>query len=356
MNSRIPTRWLCVLCWLWLLPGAASAQVKVSARELPLLPDKLGVAGAFAGVSGDALIVAGGANFPGKPPWENGIKKWHDEIYVLPYGATNWLTGSKLPHPLGYGVSLNFDDGVLCIGGNDAERHHREVFLLRWRDGRVLVETNFPALPEPLANACGAICMGQVYIIGGETTPGATRAMASAWRLNPKAQDASWIRLPDCPGPGRTLAVAGASGNQVYVAGGVALSAGADGKPVRRYLSGTYVLTHGGHAWETRKDLPIPLAAVPGPIQHVANGWFALFGGDDGSHYGFQPPNHHPGFSLNILLWHPERELFHIAGQLKLSCVTTRAVLWRDEIIVPGGEVRPGVRSPVVTAYRVEDP
>ena len=45
------------------------------------LPDEKGVAGAFAGVSGRdpesaALIVAGGANFPGQPPWAGGTKAW----------------------------------------------------------------------------------------------------------------------------------------------------------------------------------------------------------------------------------------------------------------------------------------
>jgi len=31
-----------------------------------------GVAGAFPGITGDKLIVAGGANFPDKKPWEGG--------------------------------------------------------------------------------------------------------------------------------------------------------------------------------------------------------------------------------------------------------------------------------------------
>ena len=341
---------------LGLLLTPTLAQVKVSTRELPPLPDKLGVAGAFAGVSGDALIVAGGANFPGKPPWENGIKKWHDEIYVLPYGATNWLTGFKLPRPLAYGVSVPFDDGVLCIGGSDAERHHREIFLLRWREGRVLVETNFPALPEPLANACGVACMGSIYIIGGETTPGATSASASAWRLKPSVAQLAWERLPDLPHPGRSLAMAAVVGNTVYVLGGVALSAGAGGKPARRYLSDVYALTSNAPAWERKKDLPTPLAAAPSPAPLVGSGWVALLGGDNGSRYGFQPPTEHPGFSASILLWHPNRTHNHLAGVLTVSRVTTPTVIWRDEIIVPSGEARPGVRSPAVTAYRIEAP
>ena len=332
------------------------AQVKISSHELPPLPDKVGVAGAFAGISGDALLVAGGANFHDKPPWEGGVKKWHDEIYVLPHGATNWLTGFKLPRPLAYGVAVPFDDGVLCLGGNNAEGHYRDVFLLRWREGRVQITTPFPLLPQPLVNACGGQCMGQIWLAGGEATPGATRANTGVWRLKPAAAQPVWERLPDLPAPGRTLAMAAVSGNTIYILGGVALSAGADGKPVRRYLSDVYALPGNATAWEHKKDLPVPLAAAPNPAPVVGSGWVALIGGDDGSHYNFQPPTEHPGFSSSILLWHPSRTLTRLAGVLTASRVTTTAVFWRGEIIVASGEVRPGVRSPAVRAYRLEAP
>ena len=52
--------------------------------ELPApdgLDENIGVAGPFVGVHNDALIVAGGANFPEKPLWET-YKVWHDRIYV----------------------------------------------------------------------------------------------------------------------------------------------------------------------------------------------------------------------------------------------------------------------------------
>ena len=48
----------------------AESRAMLQWSELPELPDQLGVAGPFAGVHNDALIVAGGANFP-KPVWDN---------------------------------------------------------------------------------------------------------------------------------------------------------------------------------------------------------------------------------------------------------------------------------------------
>ena len=58
-------------------------------EQLPPLPDTLGVAAPFAGVSGGALLVAGGAHFPGKMPWGGGTKAWLDRVWRLdaPDGA-----------------------------------------------------------------------------------------------------------------------------------------------------------------------------------------------------------------------------------------------------------------------------
>ena len=51
-------------------------------ERLPSLPDREGFAGLFAGVSGGALLVAGGANFPDAKPWEGGKKVWYDTVFV----------------------------------------------------------------------------------------------------------------------------------------------------------------------------------------------------------------------------------------------------------------------------------
>ena len=111
-------------------------------RELPALPPnpsggfgqiQPGLAGPIAGVSNGALIVGGGANFPEAMPWDGGAKVWHDQLFVLEDpDATGWTTakGWTLPRPLGYGVSISTDDGVICIGGCDAEQCYAEVFHL----------------------------------------------------------------------------------------------------------------------------------------------------------------------------------------------------------------------------------
>jgi hypothetical protein len=46
------------------------------------------------------LLVAGGAKFPDKKPWDGGKKIWYDTIFMLnrPDGETEkWMEASELP-------------------------------------------------------------------------------------------------------------------------------------------------------------------------------------------------------------------------------------------------------------------
>ena len=46
------------------------------------IPNK-GLAGSFAGVSNGVMLIAGGANFQNKMPWDGGKKFFSDKIYIL---------------------------------------------------------------------------------------------------------------------------------------------------------------------------------------------------------------------------------------------------------------------------------
>src|SRR4051794_15669468 len=68
-------------------------------KQLPSMPDAIGLAGSFAGVSNGALLVAGGANFPNKMPWEGGTKVWYNTIYVLEKPKAKWKVAGHLRSP-----------------------------------------------------------------------------------------------------------------------------------------------------------------------------------------------------------------------------------------------------------------
>jgi N-acetylneuraminate epimerase len=319
-------------------------------QRLPSLPDDEGFAGAFAGMSGGALIVAGGANFPDKKPWEGGTKVWYDAVYVLEGHRAEWRLAGKLPRPLGYGVSVTHDGGVVCVGGSDAERHYAQAFRLDWRDGK-LITTDFPPLPMPLANACGALVGDTLYVAGGQERPDSRVALKTVLSIDLASESPAWKRLDDLPGEGRILAVAASAGGAFWIAGGAALVEGKDGSVARRYLTDAYRYEPGA-GWTKIADLPGPSVAAPSPAPSDTEGFYVL-GGDDGSQVDVTPEAHR-GFSTTILRYDLASGRWTAAGEIPEPRVTVPCVFGFGGWIVPSGEMRPGVRSPEVWLFSPE--
>lgn len=182
--------------------------------QLPPLPPspsqtvQPGLAGALIGVSNDALIVAGGANFPGKPVWEKGSKSYYDDIYVLLPGM-EWKTGFKLPRKLGYGTALMIDDRIVCIGGTDGRSNRREVFSMEWdRETESIIFDSLPSLPVPMAKTAGAVVDNTLYVVGGvaevsENGRKVNRPSNSLYHLDMDHLENGWQKDPSFPGPVR---------------------------------------------------------------------------------------------------------------------------------------------------------
>lgn len=328
---------------------AQHAQVMTTSfswNQLPPIPDREGFAGSFAGVSGGALIVAGGANFPDKRPWEGGTKLWYDSVFVLEKPDGAWKLAGKLPRPLGYGVSVTTKDGIVCIGGSSAQGHHADVFVLNWHNGK-LATTPLPPLPRPCANMSGALVGNTLYVAGGIATPDATTALKTFWALDLDSAKAGWREMEPWPGRERMLATAGASDGSFFLFSGTALRAGPDGKPVREWLRDAYRYTP-GQGWKHIADLPRISVAAPSPAP-ATNGTLLVLGGDTGAQVN-TPPTEHKGFPRDVLAYDVKADAWRVVGEVPFSLVTTTAVEWNGRIVIPGGEAKPGVRSPRVWA------
>src|ERR1700722_11979195 len=109
---------------LALFTAVASVSFASSLRWTPFppVPDPEGFAGGFAGVSGGALLFAGGSNFPiGKRQWQGGSKQYYDTLYVLESPTGAWRIAGRLPRPNGYGVSASYGGEFILAGGGDLE-------------------------------------------------------------------------------------------------------------------------------------------------------------------------------------------------------------------------------------------
>jgi SSS family transporter len=309
--------------------------------ELPPLPDPIGFAGPFAGASGGALVVAGGANFPDGPPWEGHAKVWHERIFVLTEPDAQWRAlDVALPRPAAYGVSASWDDALVCVGGGDATRHHEDAYLLRWDGARIRVE-DLPALPQPVAFACGAVVGDALYVLGGIERPDAAECLAGGYRLDLGDPAGGWTSVAPLPGPARQLAAAGVLGDALYLFGGVTL---ADGQRMLPYLADAYRLDEDG-SWAPLAELPHPLAGAPSPALRLGTERLALVGGDDGSLVGQVAHEEHPGFPMGTLVYDATLDRWSARDSNQPTVVTTVALEWRGRTVIPSGEVRPGVRT-----------
>lgn len=338
-----------LLCGCMTIPRTSMDQ-GLHWEQLPPIPDEKGFGWPFAGVLNDKLVVAGGANFPDAPPWEGGKKLWHDTVFVLTEPDGAWKVAGKLPKPMGYGVSITTPRGIVCIGGNDATSHLRDVFRLEMIDDEIR-SIPLPSLPRPLCYSSGAMLGNIIYVAGGTAEATSTNTMSNFWSLDLSESNPEWRELAPWPGPSRMLGVAAAVDGAFYFGGGTSLTGGADGKPVRKYLTDMYRYQP-GHGWKRIADMPRPAVATAFPAPVINKSKFLVLSGDDGTKLGFQPPSAHPGFAKDILAYDTKNDSWKSIGEVPLTQLTTPAAHWRGRYVLPNGEIRPGVRTPEVWSFR----
>lgn len=331
-------------------------------QQATALPDMDGFAGSYAGVSNGALLVAGGSNFPGNSrPWSGGVKAWYDKIFVLDNPTTKWLEAGKLPRKMGYGVSLTYDNGILCLGGGDANACYVDAFILKNYSGKVVIET-LPSMPFPLMNASGLIAEEMVFIAGGISSPnGLTQKYFWGLDLSAPSSERKWQIIGELPGKSRMFSIVGTDNDNFFLFGGVHLTNSSDGSGMNReYLKDSWLFNR-NTGWKRIADMPGPLAAAPSPA-YMANMSLIIFGGDDGRNAikVSELMDRHPGFRNEILCYDIISDLWNIVGTMPVdlkkdavsnpgnsiySPVTTPLVIWNNAILIPGGEARPAVRS-----------
>jgi len=339
-----------------------------------------GLAGAIIGISNENLILAGGANFGDTLPWKGGIKKYHDEIFLmnLHKGSGRWeLLETRLPANLAYSACTSIGGSVISIGGEGQAGPLADVFTLTWTPDGLLIETETP-LPEKLAPAGAAVIGNKIYVAGGYNPEGAS---GSLWCADAGSKPLNWQKLPSLPSPlSHALVIAQNDGkeNCLFVIGGRNKSG-----TTSTFYSTVWKYVPSRQRWEPSGELTgagyVPMGLSAGTGVPVANRYILIIGGDIGKIFnqteeliariaGEQDPSekekltaekntmleNHPGFTKQVLLLDCHTGLIRRLPDTKLMLpVTTTAVIHEDRILIPSGEIRPGVRTPQVISATV---
>ena len=341
-----------------------------------------GLAGVFTGVHNNALIIAGGANFPDGGVWEGGTKAYHQGIYILEKtntGEYKWFEDQRfsLSQKAAYGLTVATEEGLVCIGGMDGSESLKTVFLLKWDNKKKEIAIqNLPLLPVPLANMSGGKIGDKIYVAASDDKTESKYFLS----LDLSNVEAGWQELSVWSGAPRTHAV-GVVQNNGEVDCFYLFKGRFKGKnPTSTMLSDSYVYNPSTSTWaELKTDNDFPLAAGTGIA--VGANHVLLFGGDDGKVFnglenlGAAINNSsdtssliktiaerdailktHKGFTKDIWAFHTITQTWIKVGELpSQSQVTTTALKWDNQILIPSGEIAPCIRTPQISAVSLSN-
>ncbi len=347
---------------------ACSAQfLEASWKTLAPIPDPVGFAGMFAGVSHGRLLAGGGSQFLDKPLWEGGKKSFGDRVYVLNQLEGSWqILPDKLPETISHAASASWRGRIYVVGGINETDLRQSAHLFHLEGDKLHCEP-LPDLPHPLAYGAAAIVDQVVlYVVGGATTPALNAHNAECWQL-PLTSDGNargnWEKMPDFPGEA-TFALSAATGeNGLYVFGGARHIQDANGKPQAIPSRQAYRYDPEAQSWTKLADLPQPRMAPVSPSALTPKGEILIAGG-----FGKiveVPLRSHPGFEIETFLYAPATNTWrsgpplpcerHVDPESTTSpgpepMIAAPAAIWEETVIIVGGEVRPATRTTAVVA------
>lgn len=336
--------------------------------SLAPMPDSLGRSGHFAGMLGDDLIMAGGCNFPGVPAARGGTKRFYADVWRLKEAvrvdtlADCWTpTGIALPQPVAYGATVQTDSAIYLVGGASASGTLSGFGRLRDSCGSLVYEA-LPPLPVGIDNGGAAMIDSIIYVTGGRQADGHCGLYAFDLRRS------AWRRLADYPGLRREQPVVAAAAGRLWLMGGYNNDAA-----TKHCTLATDVLGYDPQTgrWQACGTLPTDSAGqhrcLVGASGVGLPDRVVITGGVDASIFraaveGRAPadylrrPTEWYRFNSGLFIFDA------ITGQwARVACripALARAggalVLAPDFLIMVGGETKPGVRSPLVTAFPLE--
>lgn len=301
----------------------------------------MGLAGAYSGLIDNKLFILGGSNFPELPPWEGGKKCWWTDLYGYDIIQKQWkIKKNFLETGRAYGLSVQLDEGFLCIGGCDEKQCFNTVFLVKSKRDSIICDTTaYPPLPITLANMSGTLLNNKIYVAGGQETVINGKSSKHFLMLNLSAPKKEWIELPCWQGPPLAYSVFVAQSGKLFLFGG--RSFGPDEETVMHKEG--YCFDPETNEWKT---LSGQFPAMAGTAMPFGENKILLFGGVP----EILPTTlSHPGFSSDVLLFDTQKETLEKISTSDISIPVTTHLIYKDNyFFITSGEIKPGIRTPYI--------
>lgn len=305
-----------------------------------------GVSAMYAGVAGDALVIAGGANFPDTPAADGGKKAFYDNIYM--YDGSGWQCAGVMPSPAAYGVSFSCREGLVVAGGANESGALRDVYMIKIVDNTAVI-SSCAELPHAVEQAAGAATDGRLYLFGGiaDGVPS-----AALYVLDTESDGAQWRELSAAPEP-LVQPVMAASGGRLYVWGG--------------FDSMTKQVSGNGYCYDIQSDKWSAIASHPdggtftgASAVTLADGRILCAGGVDREiftaalqmpaaqtrDYLSQPAEAYR-FQRRLHIFNPTTGGWSSAGEAECAARAGASIVaFGGGVWILGGELKPGVRTP----------
>ncbi len=330
-----------------------------------------GISSAGIGILNDKIILIGGSNFSKAYPWDGGRKVFLNDMLIAEKTKDDSLVWLNYPNqfPVKISNSIAIGDGksLYILGGfNDAEEN-KIVFKIFFNDRDSLITETFSTLPEYFTPTGGVIHNQLLYITGHDTKENLL------YIFNPAT--GCWSKSAGIPGGIRSdvltaiLCEKGDS-SKIYTFGG-------------RHIDGDKLIIYNDFWCYSPKKLQWnhggmmgipglkPLIMMAAPAIAFTNDEMYFFGGDEGNRlkrrfelekritksHGKLKEKYikklrrlyvkHSGFSNTIISYNTNLNSWKEVGKTNIQNlpVATTAIWWRNKIILPAGELKPGIRS-----------
>lgn len=338
----------------------------------------VGLAGPVTGISNNVLLIGGGSNFSGDLPWEGGKKQFYKDIFVYKKQKDSLILIKRnlaLPYKVAYSANCISDKGVVVAGGENESGAINKVLLLNWNEAAQNVEIqHLPDLPQNLSAGAIAADGNEIYFVGGQNAKGVSNQLFS---LDLEDTSKGWQSLPSLK-TAVAYAVLYVQSNGknkcLYLVGGRKMNIDSTSD----LYDDVYEFDLQTKQWSQKASLPYALSAHTGLA--FGDSTLLVFSGDRGEtfhqtealimqidkendvtekrHLALEKnklQENHPGFSREVLAYNTLRDRWEVIDSIPfVGQVTTTAMLWNNEVIIPCGEIRAGIRSANIILGKVK--